>query len=229
MSAAATYEPLTRSVEDYLKAIYRLSLKGQPATTSEIAQRLELSAPSVSGMIKRLSEQGLLAHVPYRGVELTPEGRRVALRMLRRHRIIEAYLVAFLKYGWEQVHQEAERLEHAVSDALIERMAEALGNPRFDPHGDPIPDADGSVHELVYTSLAEIPVGETAEIRQVDTSQPERLRYLATRGLTPGARVTVQHREPFNGPITIKVSGKRQVIGDELGQLLLCARPEVHQ
>jgi DtxR family Mn-dependent transcriptional regulator len=227
MHAAATYEPLTRSVEDYLKAIYHLSLKGQPATTSEIAQRLELSAPSVSGMVKRLSEQGLLAHVPYRGVELTAEGRRVALRMLRRHRIIEAYLVAFLKYGWEQVHQEAERLEHAVSEALIERMAEALGNPRFDPHGDPIPDADGSVSELVYTPLTEIPVGETAEIRLVDTSQPERLRYIAARGLTPGARVSVIDREPFNGPITIRVGGKRHIIGDQLGQLLLCARPEL--
>lgn len=227
MHAAATYEPLTRSVEDYLKAIYHLSLKGQPATTSEIAQRLELSAPSVSGMVKRLSEQGLLAHVPYRGVELTAEGRRVALRMLRRHRVIEAYLVAFLKYGWEQVHQEAERLEHAVSDALIERMAEALGNPRFDPHGDPIPDADGSVSELVYTPLTEIPVGETAEIRLVDTSQPERLRYIAARGLTPGARVSVIDREPFNGPITIRVGGKRHIIGDQLGQLLLCARPEL--
>jgi DtxR family Mn-dependent transcriptional regulator len=227
MNAAALHEPLTRSVEDYLKAIYRLSLKGQPVSTSEIAERLELSAPSVSGMVKRLSEQGLLAHVPYRGVELTPEGRRVALRMLRRHRVIEAYLVAFLHYGWEHVHEEAERLEHAVSDALIERMAEALGNPRFDPHGDPIPDADGSVSELVYTPLPEIPVGATAEIRQVDTSQPERLRYLATRGLTPGATIAVLHREPFNGPITIRVGGRRQVIGAELGQVVLCARPDI--
>jgi DtxR family Mn-dependent transcriptional regulator len=147
--------------------------------------------------------------------------------MLRRHRLIEAYLVAFLRYSWDNVHEEAERLEHAVSDALVERMAEALGNPRFDPHGEPIPDADGSVSELVYTPLSEIPAGETAEIRQVDTGQPERLRYLAARGLTPGARVAVLHHEPFRGPITIRVNGKRQVIGDELGQTVLCARPDL--
>ena len=111
--------------------------------TSAIAQALELAPPSVSGMIRRLSEQGLLQHEPYRGVELTSEGRRAALRMVRRHRIIEAYLVGMLGYTWDTVHEEAERLEHAVSESLIERMAEALGNPRFDPHGDPIPGPDG--------------------------------------------------------------------------------------
>ena len=227
MNATLSSEPLTRSVEDYLKAIYRLSLKGQAASTSDIAHHLELSAPSVSGMIKRLSEQGLLEHVPYKGVELTAQGRRVALRMVRRHRLIEAYLVAFLGYGWENVHDEAERLEHAVSDVLIERIASALGNPRFDPHGDPIPDADGSINELVYTPLAEIPVGETAEIRQVDTRQPDRLRYIASFGLKPGTLVTVVDCQPFQGPITIRSGGKRHVIGHEIGSVILCARPEL--
>src|SRR6185503_12498027 len=190
MVAALQAEPLTRSVEDYLKAIYRLSSDGQPASTSEIAELLALSAPSVSGMVRRLSEQGLLEHVPYRGVLLTASGRRVALRMIRRHRLIEAYLVAMLGYSWDTVHDEAERLEHAVSDHLVERMAAALGNPHFDPHGDPIPAPDGTIDELVYTPLAELPVGETAEIRRVDTSQPERLRYLEHSGLKPGIRVT---------------------------------------
>jgi DtxR family transcriptional regulator, Mn-dependent transcriptional regulator len=134
MNAAVAKEPLTQSVEDYLKAIYSLSPEGRPASTSDIAHRLDLSAPSVSGMVKRLSEQGLLEHVPYKGVQLTDEGRRAALRMIRRHRIIETYLVARLGYGWDTVHDEAERLEHAVSDRLIERMAEALGNPGADPH-----------------------------------------------------------------------------------------------
>src|SRR6185437_12757525 len=159
MNAALMNESLTRSVEDYLKAIYRLSPSGRPASTSEIAHLLELSAPSVSGMIKRLSEQGLLEHVPYKGVLLTPEGRRAALRMLRRHRLIEAYLVEFLGYSWDTVHEEAERLEHAVSDLLIERMAAALGHPAVDPHGDPIPGPDGSIHEHEYefTPLSEIP------------------------------------------------------------------------
>src|SRR5215211_5645318 len=136
MHATAVQETLTRSVEDYLKAIYRLSPEGRFASTSGIAHLLELSAPSVSGMVKRLSEHGLLEHVPYKGVQLTPEGRRAALRMLRRHRLIEAYLVAFLGYTWDTVHDEAERLEHAVSDTLVERMANAVGNPDVDPHGD---------------------------------------------------------------------------------------------
>ena len=227
MNAALLHEPLTRSVEDYLKTIYRLSQKGQPATTNDIAHQLDLSAPSVSGMIKRLSEQGLLEHIPYKGVVLTLEGRHAALRTIRRHRIIEAYLVAFLGYGWETVHEEAESLEHAVSDMLIERMAEALGNPRFDPHGDPIPDPDGSVSELVYTPLTEIPAGESVEIRQADTSQPDRLRYIASFGLKPGTRVTVVDRQPFRGPITVEVGGQSQVLGHEIAMLLLCARPEI--
>src|SRR5688572_32402265 len=140
MNAALQHETLTRSVEDYLKAIYRLSPRGKTASTSEIAQRLELSPASVSGMVKRLSEQGLLEHVPYKGVQLTADGRRAALRVLRRHRLIEAYLVAFLGYTWDTVHEEAERLEHAVSDTLVDRMASVLGHPhggparRSDPH-----------------------------------------------------------------------------------------------
>lgn len=228
MSAASlVHEPLTRSVEDYLKAIYRLSLKGQPATTSEIAHQLDLSAPSVSGMIKRLSEMGFLEHVPYKGVLLTLEGRHAALRTIRRHRVLEAYLVAYLGYGWETVHEEAERLEHAVSEMLIERMAGALGHPRFDPHGDPIPEPDGSISELVYTPLTDIPVGESVEIRRADTSQPDRLRYIASFGLKPGAKVTIVDHQPFQGPITIKAGGKHHVLGHEIAMLLLCARPEI--
>src|SRR5215211_6140945 len=167
MNAVVLSETLTRSVEDYLKAIYQLSPEGRPASTSEIAHALALSAPSVTGMIKRLSEHGLLEHIPYRGVQLTDEGRRAALRMVRRHRLIEAYLVEFLGYSWDTVHAEAERLEHAVTDTLVERMAAALGHPDVDPHGDPIPAPDGSIHELAYTPLAEIPVGETVEVRRV--------------------------------------------------------------
>jgi DtxR family Mn-dependent transcriptional regulator len=224
MNAALVTESLTRSVEDYLKAIYRLSPSGRPASTSDIAHLLELSAASVSGMVKRLSEQGLLEHVPYKGVQLTTEGRRAALRMVRRHRLIESYLVDFLGYSWDAVHAEAERLEHAVSDTLVERMAAALGNPSFDPHGDPIPTPDGSIAELDFISLSDIPVGRTVEIRQVDESQPERLRYIASLGLRPGAIVTVTDRQPFGGPLTVDSSGKRLIIGRELSQVLFCAR-----
>jgi len=135
MSALLHEPPLTRSVEDYLKTIYHLSDQGGFASTSDIASRLAVAPPSVSGMVKRLSEAGLIEHVPYRGVQLTSQGRRAALRMIRRHRLLEVYLTERLGYDWDGVHDEADRLEHAVSDELIERMAAALGQPRYDPHG----------------------------------------------------------------------------------------------
>jgi DtxR family transcriptional regulator, Mn-dependent transcriptional regulator len=223
MNAVLQHETLTRSVEDYLKAIYRLSPQGRTASTSEIAQRLELSPASVSGMVKRLSEQGLLEHVPYKGVQLTAEGRRAALRMLRRHRLIEAYLVAFLGYTWDTVHEEAERLEHAVSDTMIERMAAVLGHPAVDPHGDPIPTPEGDIHEPASVPLSEVPAGASVEVRQVEEGQPDRLRYIASVGLRPGVRLTVVDRQPFRGPITIEVAGQTHVIGNELGQVVRCA------
>jgi DtxR family Mn-dependent transcriptional regulator len=228
VNAAIASESLTRSVEDYLKAIYQLSPEGRPASTSEIAHLLALSPPSVTGMVKRLSEHGLLEHVPYRGVQLTEEGRRAALRMVRRHRLIEAYLMEFLGYSWDTVHEEAERLEHAVSDTMVERMATALGNPVVDPHGDPIPAPDGSIHEPACTALSDVPVGETVEIHRVHESQPERLRYIASLGLRPGVRVRVLDRQPFDDLVTIEVGGDRHVIGRELGHVLQCAR-EVDQ
>ncbi len=220
MNAALQHDVLTRSVEDYLKAIYRLSPHGRTASTSEIAQRLELSPASVSGMVKRLSEQGLLEHVPYKGVQLTADGRRAALRMLRRHRLIEAYLVAFLGYTWDTVHDEAERLEHAVSDTLVERMAAVLGNPTVDPHGDPIPTPDGDIDEPAGMPLSDVPAGSSAVIRQVEEGQPERLRYIASLGLRPGVRVSVVDRQPFQGPVTIEVAGETHVIGSELGRVV---------
>ncbi len=222
MNAQLPRDSLTRSVEDYLKVIYRLTSAGTPAATRDIADELEISPPSVSGMIKRLSEQGLLAHVPYRGVELTEDGRTAALRMIRRHRLIESYLVARLGYTWDTVHDEAERLEHAVSDDLVSRMAAALGDPEFDPHGDPIPAADGTMAEHAFTPIAELPVGADAVVRRVATSDPARLRYVAELGLQPGARVRVAAREPFGGPITLAVNGGEQLLGGELSGLLLC-------
>jgi len=216
--------PLTRSVEDYLKAIYHLAPGEEPAATTHIAERLGLSAASVSGMIKRLSDAGLLEHVPYRGVVLTESGRRSALRMVRRHRLIEAYLVANLGYSWDTVHDEAERLEHAVSDLLVERMAAALGHPRVDPHGDPIPAPDGSIEESAYTALIEVPEGETVEIRRVDTSQADRLRYLHAHRLVPGQRVRVTARLPFSGPVVLEIDDAQEVIGHELAAQILCSR-----
>jgi DtxR family Mn-dependent transcriptional regulator len=174
-------------------------------------------------MVKRLSELGLLEHLPYKGVQLTAEGRRVALRMVRRHRLIESYLVEFLGYSWDTVHSEAERLEHAVSDTLVERMAAALGHPSVDPHGDPIPTADGAIEEPATTPLAVLEAGDTAEIVRVVENDAERLRYLASLGLKPGAMLTVLERQPFGGPLTIETRGEIQVLGQALALVLLCA------
>jgi DtxR family transcriptional regulator, Mn-dependent transcriptional regulator len=227
MTADIQREPLTRSAEDYLKAIYHLTTGGAPASTNDLAQALDLAPASVSGMLRRLADQGLVDHEPYKGVTLAPEGRRIALRMLRRHRLIEAYLVAHLGYSWDTVHEEAERLEHAVSDTLVERMAKVLGNPLEDPHGDPIPGADGTLAEMVYVPLADLAVGDEAEIRRVNTSQPDRLRYLGATGLTPGTHVELVGREPFQGPLKLRVGDREQVIGHELAGMLWCVRREV--
>jgi DtxR family transcriptional regulator, Mn-dependent transcriptional regulator len=225
MPAGTTDSGLTRSVEDYLKAIFQLSHQGGFAATRDIAGLLDLAAPSVSGMVKRLSEMGLIEHVPYRGVQLTTQGRRAALRMIRRHRVLELYLTRYLGYDWDNVHGEAERLEHAVSDDLIERMAAALGDPRYDPHGDPIPTAEGEIEETELVSVAEAELGTELELRQVGTQDPARLRYFAEQGLVPGVRVTVTDRQPFNGPTTVFLTSAAtaRIVGRELGQLLWCA------
>lgn len=215
-------EQLTRSVEDYLKSVFHLTNQGGFATTSGIAGMLEVAPPSVSGMMKRLSETGLIEHVPYRGVQLTPQGRRAALQMIRRHRILEVYLTSKLGYDWGDVHVEAERLEHAVSDKLIERMAVALGEPRYDPHGAPIPTATGEIEEAELVTLADVSVGSTVVLRQVADEHPDRLRYLAEQGLTPGAQLAVIERQPFNGPTTVRLGMETRVVGQELAGLLWC-------
>jgi DtxR family Mn-dependent transcriptional regulator len=229
MSAALAAEPLSRSVEDYLKVVLRLTTAGRPASTSEIARELGLSAPSVSAMVKRLAEQELLSHEPYRGVCLTDGGRRFALRVLRRHRIIETYLVASLGYRWDDVHQPAERLEHAVSDDLIERMAAALGNPRFDPHGEPIPATDGTMASVRATPLAGAALGERVQVRRVDTGDPEQLRYLASLGIVLGADVEVLDRQPFDGPVTVRVGNEQRVLSHAMAALLLCLPPDAEE
>jgi DtxR family Mn-dependent transcriptional regulator len=214
----------TRSSEDYLKAIYGLSAGDDAVATTALAEQLMLAPASVTGMIKRLSEQGLVAHAPYRGVRLTAEGRRIALRILRRHRLVEAYLVANLGYTWDTVHDEAERLEHAVSDELVERMAQSLGHPSFDPHGDPIPDADGRIADFVHVPLVDVAAGETVTISRADTRDDGRLRYLAAEGLVPGTMVRLLERQPYRGPVTLEVAGNRRILGHELAAVLMCSR-----
>jgi DtxR family Mn-dependent transcriptional regulator len=203
----ASPQPLSLSgpVEDYLKAIYDLELVGAPASTNDIADRLAISPASVSGMVRRLADQGLVTHEPYRGVRLTEDGRRAALRTLRRHRILECYLTEVLGYPWDRVHAEAERLEHAASEELVERMASALGDPVHDPHGAPIPTRDGRVEEAALQTLAETGVGEQLRVRRVHDKEPERLRYLAELGIRPGSLVRILDKAPFDGPITVWV------------------------
>ncbi|HLB36981.1 MAG TPA: metal-dependent transcriptional regulator [Gemmatimonadales bacterium] len=225
MLAAVKDPELTRSTEDYLKVIFELETVTGAAQTSAIADALAVAPASVSGMVKRLSESGLLAHVPYKGVQLTETGKRAALRMVRRHRILETYLTSKLGYDWDSVHQEAERLEHAVSDGLIERMAMALGNPRHDPHGAPIPTPAGHIEEEELIALSDVPEGELAELRRVSDKDPELLRYLASLGLKPGVSIEVGVRQPFRGPLAVRVAGpmpRELVIGHELAAALFC-------
>lgn len=216
-------EPLTEPVEDYLKAIYIIGKGTGPAATNEIAQRLALAPASVSGMVRRLAEQGLLAYERYHGVRLTETGRRAALRTLRRHRVIEAYLSLALGYPWDRVHEEAERLEHAASDELVDRMAVTIGEPIVDPHGAPIPTRDGAVDETEYTSLAELPVGAAGVVARVTDEDPEMLRYLGELSIRPGTRVSVKTRAPFDGPITLTVGKQELSIGPALAAHVLIA------
>jgi DtxR family Mn-dependent transcriptional regulator len=216
---------LTAPVEDYLKAIYELEAVGGTAGTNEIAAALQVAAPSVSGMLRRLAAQGLVTHEPYKGVQLTREGRRAALRTIRRHRVIESYLTQALGYPWDQVHDEAERLEHAASDELIDRMAAAIGEPDTDPHGAPIPSRDGTLTaEPELRTLAELADGATARIARVGDRDGERLRYLATLGITIGTRVEIVSREPYDGPISLRVGDRRRSIGPELAKHILVTK-----
>ncbi|HEX9727529.1 MAG TPA: metal-dependent transcriptional regulator [Gemmatimonadales bacterium] len=224
VAAEARSAQLSRSTEDYLKAIYSLATGTEPVQTSAIATALDVAPASVSGMLRRLAEAGLLEHEPYKGVELTPSGRSAALRMVRRHRILESYLMALLGYDWDSVHDEAERLEHAVSDELIERMAQALGNPAYDPHGAPIPSRSGEVEHFDHVPLSDVPVGALVEFRMVSDKDPDRLRYIQSLGMRPGAVLEVIDRQPFRGPVTVRVDrGEPRIIGNELAQSLRCA------
>jgi DtxR family transcriptional regulator, Mn-dependent transcriptional regulator len=204
---------LTAPAEDYLKAIYELERGGAAAGTSDIATRLAIAPASVSGMVRRLADQGLVSHEPYRGVRLTRAGRATALRMLRRHRILECYLSEVLGYPWDRVHAEAERLEHAASDELVERMAAALGHPTVDPHGAPIPTADGVVDEQRLPALADLAVGVPARVVRVGDEDGSFLRYLDELGIAPGVAVVIRGRAPFDGPLTVGVGAAEVVMG----------------
>ncbi len=210
--------PYTPVVEDYLKAVWMLQQVESPVSTSRIAERLGLSAAAVTAMVKRLAEHDLLRHEPYYGVRLTAAGEMAALRIIRRHRVLELFLVDKLGYEWDRVHDEAERLEHAASDELIERLARLLGEPERDPHGSAIPTATGEVDRGAYPALADLAPGDTRHILEVQVQEPEQLRYLGSLNLRPGSTVRVVEKSPFEGPVSLSVNGAPAVISHALAQ-----------
>ncbi|MCU0633383.1 MAG: metal-dependent transcriptional regulator [Gemmatimonadaceae bacterium] len=220
--ADAGDRPVTASVEDYLKAIYELErASGAAAATNELAERLDVAPASVTGMVRRLAEQGLIDYEKYRGMRLTADGRTVALRTIRRHRILETFLSRALGMPWDSVHAEAEQLEHATSDAVIDRMAHWLGDPAVDPHGAPIPSRDGTVDETRLSSIADLEVGHEACVVRVSDRNGDLLRYLAEIALVPGATVTLLARAPFEGPLTLRVGGEERLVGPALARQVL--------
>ncbi len=204
----------SESVENYLKAIYRLEQgvgEGR-VKNKDIAQELALALPSVTSMLKALASQSLIDYVPYQGVLLTIEGQRAALRVIRRHRLLELFLIETLQMGWSEVHEEAERLEHALSDSLTDRIDAFLGHPTMDPHGDPIPTRDGVMPEVRGALLVELPEGGHGLLLRVLTQDTPFLQYLATKGLVIGAALKVQEVAPFRGPITVRVEGREGLV-----------------
>ncbi len=215
-------EPVSRpseAIEDYAKAIYALQRHAGGAegvSTNDIAERLGVTPASVSAMLKKLAERGLVVHERYRGVVLTAEGERVALEVLRHHRLLELYLAEHLGVPWDRVHEEAEALEHVLSEDLEARIAAKLGHPTHDPHGDPIPDADLVMEEGDTQRLAELQPGARGRFVRISDSHPEMLRYLSERGVRLGDRLEVVERQPFGGPLTVRFGSAEHVLGGGL-------------
>lgn len=212
----------TPAVEDYLKAIYLLAGgEGEGMVgTSTIAERLGVAPASVTGMLKRLTDQGLVRHERYQGAALTEAGRREALRTIRRHRILESFLVEVLGYTWDQVHEEAEQLEHAASDGLVDRMARVIGNPQSDPHGHPIPSAAGKMRARELPTLADLEEGTPAVLRRVPDQDAEALRYMARLNLVPGVEVEVLEHTLPKGPLRVRIGTGEEMVGLELASRL---------
>jgi DtxR family Mn-dependent transcriptional regulator len=224
---------VTRAVEDYLKAIYKLQQDGTPASTNAIADSMGLQAASVTAMLQQLSKQGLADYTRYQGVSLTDKGNEAALRVIRRHRLIELYLHRRLEVPWDRLHEEAERLEHVISPYLEERIDAALGHPQFDPHGDPIPTSAGTLPVQDLVPLSDLPLDTPSVVRRISDHNADLLRYVDSLGLVPDATVKVTRRSPFDGPLYLDVisptdytaTPKEQVIGAEIARNIFVSRP----
>ena len=223
LQAPASHD-LTVAVQDYAKAIYTLEARDGSASTNELAAVLAVRPGSVSGMLRKLSALGLVEHERYRGVRLTERGRRVALEVIRHHRLVELFLVESLGMTWDEVHAEAEVLEHALSEELEELIAEKLGNPTVDPHGDPIPSRELKLAETNAPALAELGSGETATFVRISDADPEMLRWLGERGIVPGAQLELVERQPFDGPLFVRVGDDVHVLGATLAHAMRVQR-----
>jgi DtxR family Mn-dependent transcriptional regulator len=212
---------ISSAIEDYAKAIYALELReGDAVSTNALAERLGVTAASASGMVKRLGELGLVEHQPYHGVSLTRDGRRVALEVMRHHRLLELYLVRSLDVPWDRVHEEAEVLEHVLSEELEELIAAKLGDPTHDPHGDPIPTRDLRIEEGPTRSMQSLDAGANGTFARVSDSDPEMLRFLAERGISPGEAFEVIDKQPFDGPLFVRFGDNVHVLGGMLAKAM---------
>jgi DtxR family Mn-dependent transcriptional regulator len=213
------------AVEDYAKAIYALAQRdGSVVATNALAERLGVTPGSVSAMLKKLDERGLVEHVPYRGVALTAEGERVALEVMRHHRLLELYLAEQLDVPWDRVHDEAETLEHVLSEDLEARIAAKLGDPTHDPHGDPIPTAQLQIDERATARLGDLAAGDRGRFVRVSDADPAMLRYLDEHGVRLGCRFEVLDRQPFGGPLTVRLGDGVHSLG---GALVAAMRVEL--
>lgn len=206
----------SQQIEDYLKTIYLFQQRTGDASTNAIAEALSVKPASVTGMLKKLTELNLARHTPYQGVTLTKSGEKVALEVIRHHRLLELFLVETLGYSWDAVHVEADRLEHAISEDFEERIAVRLGNPQVDPHGDPIPTKDGSVTAVEQHRLIDLQCGHTAHVTRVSDRDPAMLRYAAGLGLLPQTHVKLIDAEPFGGSLRVRIGNAEHSIGREL-------------
>jgi DtxR family Mn-dependent transcriptional regulator len=226
MSERAKTDDLSETMRDYLAAIYRLDDREREDTdsayvsTSALAERLDVSAPAVNRMVTKLRESGLLVHEPYQGIHLTDAGKREALKQLRRHRIVEAFLVNVMGFGWHEVHEEADRISRTLSDPLEARMAQMAGNPTTCPHGEPIPSPEGELPPMDDLLLPNAPLKTPLILTRVRTRERDRLEYLAALGLLPGAPLEMINVAPFHGPVQLKVGREYRIIGHNLGLMI---------
>lgn len=214
---------LSQAVEDYLKTIFKLESEEKGVSTTKLAEAMDVSSASATNMIKRLDDMGLVDYQSYKGARLSESGRKMALEIIRHHRLLELYLLEVMGYSWDEVHDEAEKLEHHISEQFEDKIAELLDDPSHDPHGDPIPTKDGIMPEMDEQPLTQAEEEKSYIVGRVKGQEPERLRYLEKEGLLPGVQFTLKEKAPFNGPVTVEVEGEEKVIGRDLASTIFIA------